>query len=197
MFKKNNKVNKVVHLKFIFRLDQIAKWVENNFNENLLDNISFDNKDNLLYKIDLLPHPNGMDSLFYHRYSNAFSSYLDAFETRGEYFRKFSDKVCGIEWTLREGYLLFFVLLSNEYKEARKLLLIAPTDEILLMQIYGEAQSDRLLDEGIVNISYFKGKTEKVKKEALGFCGGGVRYSNNLCQVDIYPSKLMDYNREK
>lgn len=200
MFNKKNKpVNKIIHLNFIFNVEQLGKWAENDFKGDLLETTSTNSEARLSYTIDLVPHPNGIDTLFYHRATSAFSNHLDAFETKKGIFREYTDRVDGVEWTLHHGHLLLFVLLSSKCEEDRKSVLSLPTDDIFQMQIHGDTafMGARTYEEKFITVAYTEDNTEKIRKKILRPPVDGVSFSNLLCEVVAYPStKLMDYNNE-
>lgn len=193
MFKKDEKACNILSLEFVFNETRIINWIENNSQEDLLQQKNNEEWIKVSRSIDVLPHPNGVDSIFFHQKPNRFSNFLNAYEL-GVF--KNSDKILGIEWQLIKDYLVLYVLIpENKKKEDRKAVLVVPTFRIYQMQ---RNKFNGSLDNFETHILKIKDNTApKYLKEISEryFTGGSLGYENNLCSVFVFPSSfLTNYN---
>jgi len=205
MFKKSKKVQNIISLEIIFNESKIIEWIKNDFKGDLLLGEINDESVKISRFIDILPHPNGTDSIFFHRKTNRFSNFLDAYELG--VFQN-SDKILGVEWKLVENYLVLYILISNNNgQEDAKPILIVPTLKMYQMQIERFIKDDKIkyvqdkyhsrilkLDDKGFSTPYLN----KVSEEYLiGGSGDNLIYKNDLSCVAIYSSpSLMNYNLE-
>jgi len=216
--KKSQSVSKIIHLEIGFALDEITRWIDNDFKGNLLDTKNLNNDFNwhsgqtITYKFDLLPHPDGISSLFYHRHTNAFSNHMDAFDIFSDsIFKKFGpklkEKISGVEWNIHPtGAICLWILLSNKYDKERENLIVVPTDEIFQLQLGNKPQNEDIYDrekreesfeEKTIEVAVSPKETINIKRALLGISGKGIGYRNTLCFVKAYPpDSQMDYERE-
>ncbi|MDD2909669.1 MAG: hypothetical protein PHU74_01940 [Candidatus Pacebacteria bacterium] len=200
---KNKKVQNIISLEIIFNESKIIEWIQNDFKGDLLLGEEKDEDIKVSRLVDILPHPNGTDSIFFHRKTNRFSNFLDAYE-----FGVFenSDKILGVEWKLVENYLVLYVLVpSNKEQEDSKPILIVPTFKISQMQIKRFVEDDeikRIQDKynpKILNLNdkeFSAQYLNRVSEQYLrGGSGDNLIYKNDLSCVAIYSSpSLMNYN---
>lgn len=222
---KNNQVSKIVHLEIGFNLDEILSWAKSDFKEDVLNHEKLDRDNDWLfteavaYKIDILPHPNNTDSIFYHRHNNTFCNHLAAHEYFGgnESIRNkypgLKKEITGVEWTLHKtGVMILWALRTGKHASEKKMLAVIPTDEIYQLQIgnsllddemdKGVKLYDALDDEKIIEVKTSPEESFKVMRSLLGLTGLGIGYRNTLCFVKAWPDNSsggfsLDYSLDR
>lgn len=185
--------SKIIHLEFVFKVDKIVHWIQNNFPENFLKELgerrNYDTR-LITFRINVIPHPNKIDTIYYHCGKNMLSEHMDGFEN-GEELKKFSDKLDCIGWELKNDCIVLYIFITGE-KDSRTIM-IALTDEIIQMHTTGKLNSKGADYEETSNI-----EGVGFKKIFLGFTGrGGVRYENDLCQISaFFPDKTINYSQK-
>ncbi len=196
-------ISSIVHLEIAFKLADLLSWVNCGYKGDLLDQIKLDhdktwaNDDVLKYKFDILPHPNGADSIFYHRHANSFSTGLDAFDDFSDAVIKkypgLEKLIQGVGWNLHPlGFLCINILPIDQ---DRKSVIIVPTAEMFQLQLGNHFVSDD--KEQIINVEISKEESEKVSRASLGMgLHTGIGYRNTLCRVKAYCShRELDYTK--
>ncbi len=204
-------VSTIVRLEISYRLSEIIGWINNDYSGDLLEKNKLDEWSTgwdrgITYSFDLLPHPNGVDSMFYHRHVNSFSNHLGGVDYLhstsqpvGKYANNAEKIIHNVEWGLHHlGFLQ--VMVSPAKGDERRLVLLVPTSDIYQLQLGNRLdQEDRInlksASEKIVIIDDDK-TVGKVCRSRLGLFGKGVQFYNALCRVKAYiPDEVMIYNQ--
>lgn len=210
--KKTQCVSNIVHLEIGFMLEEIMDWESKGYKGDLLDEKKLAHNDiwginaALKFKVTLLPHPNGTDTIFLHHHENTFSNYLNAsvglfsnsiLEEYPELKKYFST----IGWFInRTGTICAWIQPHGaEYFAAKKGIIAVPTNDIFQLQL-GILENNienyhKPPGETTLEISASQKDTFKVKRSLLGLHHArGVGYRNILGFVKAHlPEESMWY----
>lgn len=202
------KVSNIIRVEIEYRLDEILTWIEKGYPNDLLNQSGSkswneDGQAIIQYKFDLLPHPNGFDSIIYHHHTRSFNNNIDAIDFlhniplplkkyTGDAIKKF---VSGFEWMLCKNSFVMMIL-PVQGDATSKPTLIIPISDLYQLQIGKTLDDERRYNlkdqlEDIISIDdiFTLDDSEAVKKvyrSHLGLRGKGIQFYNRLCRVKAY-----------
>lgn len=222
MFGKSQpKVSKVIHLEIAYNLGEIASWIEGDYSGDLLEKdkqVAWNHESDggiIKYHFDLLPHPNGIDSLFFHQHVGAFSNNFEAVDYLGSstlqiknvlgknVFAETEKKIYGVEWDLHRLGFLRLMVIPTKGDDARRLALIIPTSDIYQLHLgntLNHINSYNLKDysDEIITVNEDEAIGKVYRSMPPLTSGKFVSYYNSLCRVKAYlPGPLMLYDQYK
>jgi hypothetical protein len=182
----NSDTRRVVELSIVLDRLALAKWTK----EGFLPELRFDKKkrnhipDGPTIVIQTLPHPNGVDSIFFHQnsvlFSNSLTGYMPAFDFR------FDEKylVDLIKWETHEGYL--YIIANTTSPGSNQEIARIPVRYLADLHTEGKLNLDEFpLDKQFNTFSevHINDNPEGNLFERIDRSGRAVTYMNLLCQV--------------